>query len=185
MMPSHPTRLSCRSLPAVAPTSRNGRPTARVDTKRSRVGTFCCRDRTRSAENGGISSASARKSLIPEASTAPSRSDFAQSRADFAPNSIFTSAAATPFSSFSNLLKKKKKEYEERQEIAPSLLPRVLPVLPSFVMAAYFLCPESAPHAPHICGQMRAGNIHKNQLVMAAFHAIPQSPGCAACGSFL
>lgn len=140
-MPDHPMRLSCRSLPAVPSTSRNGRPTARGDTKRSRVGTFCCRDRTRSAENRGISSACAHKSLIPEASTAPSRGDFAPSHAEFAPSSILASAAAALFSSSSNLLKKKKKEYEERQEIDSDTMPRVMPVLPSIADAAYFLCP--------------------------------------------
>ncbi|HHT8899221.1 TPA: hypothetical protein ACT5CR_002045 [Burkholderia cenocepacia] len=96
-----------------------------------------------SAENSGISRVAARKSLILEASAAPRRSDFAPNEAGFAPSPIFAPAAVAPFSSLSNSLKKKKKEYEERQGIDSNAMPRVMPVLPSIADAAYFLCPES------------------------------------------
>ncbi|MCO7333524.1 hypothetical protein NIB78_09700 [Burkholderia multivorans] len=92
----------------------------------------------------------ARKSLILEASAAPIRGDFAPNHTGFALSPIFASVAAAPFSSLSKLLKKKKKECEERQGIDSNAMPRVMPVLPSIVDGAYFLSPESGRPALHV-----------------------------------
>ncbi|MDN7608936.1 hypothetical protein QZM28_19810 [Burkholderia multivorans] len=89
----------------------------------------------------------ARKSLIVEKSAAMCRPSFATSQAVFATSPVFAPAAAVPFSLLSNSLKKKKKEYEEGQEIDRSAPPRVKAVLPSVAGAAYFLCHEFSGRA--------------------------------------
>jgi hypothetical protein len=61
------------------------------------------------------------------------------SLAGFATSPVFVPGAAALFSSLSKSLKKKKKEYVERQEISPNAVPRVGLVLPSVADAAYFL----------------------------------------------
>ena len=144
------TRPPCCPLPPVPPASQNGRATARALREGGRSGRFFQRVRAGSAENSGISGVSARKSLIVEKTPAPRRGVFAPSCIDFAPSPIFAPAAVAPFSSLSNSLKKKKKEYEERQGIDPNAMPRVTPVLPPIVDAAYFLGPQFERGAPHI-----------------------------------
>ncbi|RIV57258.1 Baseplate J family protein [Burkholderia pseudomallei] len=151
-------RPSLFPLPPVPPASRNGRATAPTLRERGRAGRFFHRERAGSAENSGIPGLFARKSLIVEKTPAPCRVNSAPSRAAFAPSPIFALAAVAPFSSLSNSLKKKKKEYEERQGINPNATPRVMPVLPSIPDAAYFLGPELRRHAPHIWGQIGASN---------------------------
>lgn len=143
-------RPPCCPAPPVPPASRNGRATARTERAGGRAGGFFHRVRAGSAENSGIMGTSAPKSLILEASAAPTSIDFAPIRAAFAPSPIFSPAAVAPFSSLSNLLKKKKKEYEERQGIDQNAMPRVMPVLPSIADAAYFLCPQLGRGAPYI-----------------------------------
>jgi len=64
---------------------------------------------------------------------------FAISRAAFATSPIFGPIAAAPFFSLSKLLKKKKKEYVEGQEINRKAVPRVGGDLPRVADAAYFL----------------------------------------------
>lgn len=144
------TRPPCCPLPPVPPASRNGRATARALRQGGRAGGIFRRVRACSAENSGIWGVSARKSLIVEKTPAPRRRAFAPSRVVFAPSRIFASAAVASFSSLSNSLKKKKKEYEERQGIDPNAMPRVMPVLPSIADAAYFLGPQSEGGAPYI-----------------------------------
>ncbi len=100
---------------------------------------FCRWGRAGSAENPWISGGCERKSLIPEASAPTSHPGFATSHTVFATSPISAPAAAAPFFSLSNSLKKKKKEYEEGQEIGHYLVPRVGAVLPSVTDAAYFL----------------------------------------------
>lgn len=138
-----------RSRPPVPPASRNGRATARAERERGRAGGFFRGERAGSAENTGISSVRARKSLILEASAAPCRIIFAPIYAPFAPSPNFAPVAAAPFFLLSNSLKKKKKEYGERQGISLKSTPRVMPVLPLLVTDAYFLSPESEAAAPH------------------------------------
>lgn len=140
---AHVTRQPCCPLPPVPLASRNGRATTPPLRERGRAGRFFHRERAGSAENSGISGLFARKSLIVEKTLAPCRIAFAPIDASFAPSPILASAAVAPFSSLSNSLKKKKKEYEERQGIDSDAMPRVMPVLPSVAHAAYFLCPES------------------------------------------
>ncbi|AKA61171.1 putative baseplate J family protein [Burkholderia phage AP3] len=137
------TRPPCCPLPPVPPASRNGRATTPPLRERGRAGRFFRRERAGSAENSGIPGLFARKSLIVEKTPAPCGFAFAPIRPDFAPSPIFAPVAGAPFSSLSNSLKKKKKEYEERQGIDSNAMPRVMPVLPSIADAAYFLCPES------------------------------------------
>ncbi|OXJ40977.1 Baseplate J family protein [Burkholderia sp. HI2714] len=137
------TRPPCCPLPPIPPASRNGRATTPPLREGGRRDRCFHRERAGSAENSGISRVTARKSLILEASAAPRHGDFAPTHASFAPSPILASAAVAPFSSLSNSLKKKKKEYEERQGIDSDAMPRVMPVLPSVADAAYFLCPES------------------------------------------
>lgn len=144
------TRPPFCPVPPVPPASRNGRATARTERAGGRTGGFFHRVRAGSAENSGISRVVARKSLIPEASTTPNRIDFAPIRAAFTPSPIFVPAAVAPFSSLSNSLKKKKKEYEERQGIDQNAMPRVMPVLPPIADAAYFLGPQLGRAAPYI-----------------------------------
>ncbi|HDR9339017.1 TPA: Baseplate J family protein [Burkholderia multivorans] len=144
------TRPPCCPLPPVPPASRNGRTTARAEKAGGRTGGFCRCEHTRNAENSGILRMTARKSLILEASAAPIRGDFAPNHTGFALSPIFASVAAAPFSSLSKLLKKKKKECEERQGIDSNAMPRVMPVLPSIVDGAYFLSPESGRPALHV-----------------------------------
>lgn len=127
------------SLPPVPPASRNGRATARAERERGRAGGFFHSDRAGSARESWISTVSARKSLIPEASAAVSRLRFATSRAVFAMSPVFTRTAAVLLSSLSISLKKKEKESEEGQGIGRNGLPRVTGVLPSVTDAAYFL----------------------------------------------
>ncbi|MGY4834032.1 hypothetical protein [Burkholderia pyrrocinia] len=67
----------------------------------------------------------------------------ATSRAAFATSPIFWPTAAVSFFSLSKLLKKKKKEYVEGQEISRKAVPRVGRVLPRVADAAYFLGHES------------------------------------------
>ncbi|MEX3846747.1 hypothetical protein [Paraburkholderia sp. BR10882] len=95
--------------------------------------------RTGSAENPWISGRCAPKSLIPEASAATSHTGFATSHVAFAMSLFSTLAGDAPFFPLSNSLKKKKKEYEEGQEISQHLVPRVGAVSPSVAHAAYFL----------------------------------------------
>lgn len=137
------TRPPCCPLPPVPPASRNGRATTPPLRERGRADPFFHRERAGSAENSGIPGLFARKSLIVEKTPAPCGVPFAPIQAGFAPSPIFAPAAVAPFSSLSNSLKKKKKEYEERQGIDSNAMPRVMPVLPPFTTAAYFLCPES------------------------------------------
>ncbi|RQZ75972.1 Baseplate J family protein [Burkholderia glumae] len=144
-------RPRCCPLPPVPPASRNGRATTPPLRERGRAGRFFHREQAGSAENSGIPVVFARKSLIVEKTPAPCRIAFAPIHAGFAPSPFLAPAAVAPFSSLSNLLKKKKKEYEERQGIDPNAMPRVIPVLPSIADAAYFLCPESK-RAPRIIG---------------------------------
>lgn len=152
------TRPPCCPLPPVPPASRNGRATARALREGGRAGRFFRRERAGSAENSGIPGVFARKSLIVEKAPAPCGIAFAPIGADLAPSPILASAAVAPFSSFSNSLKKKKKEYEERQGIDSNGMPRVMPVLPSIEGAAYFLSPELGRLAPHIWGEPGATN---------------------------
>ncbi|RQX99786.1 Baseplate J family protein [Burkholderia stagnalis] len=136
-------RPPCCPLPPVPPASRNGWATTPPLRERGRAGRFFHRKRAGSTENSGIPGVFARKSLIVEKTPTPCRIAFAPIHASFAPSPILASAAVAPFSSLSNSLKKKKKEYEERQGIDSDAMPRVMPVLPSVADAAYFLCPES------------------------------------------
>ncbi|EDT38598.1 Baseplate J family protein [Burkholderia ambifaria MEX-5] len=137
-------------FPPYPPASRNGRATTRALRERGRAGGFFHRVWAGSAENSGIRGVCARKSLIVEKTPAPCRVEFAPIRAAFAPSPIFAPAAVAPFSSLSNSLKKKKKEYEVRQGIDPNATPRVMPVLPSIADAAYFLGPELGRPASQI-----------------------------------
>ncbi|RQR31577.1 Baseplate J family protein [Burkholderia sp. Bp9142] len=152
------TRPPCCPLPPVPPASRNGRATALALREGGRTDRFFHRERAGSAENSGFWGVFARKSLIVEKTPAPCRIAFAPIHAGFAPSPILAPAAVAPFSSLSNSLKKKKKEYEERQGINPNATPRVMPVLPSIPDAAYFLGPELRRHAPRIWGQIGAIN---------------------------
>ncbi|NTY35666.1 Baseplate J family protein [Burkholderia diffusa] len=144
------TQPPCCAVPPVPPASRNGWATAPALRERGRASRFFHRERAGSAENSGIPGLFARKSLIVEKTPAPCCIAFAPIRADFAPSPIFAPAAVAPFSSLSNSLKKKKKEYEERQEIDSNAMPRVMPVLPSIADTAYFLGPQLGRGAPYI-----------------------------------
>ncbi len=175
-------RPPCCPLPPVPPASRNGRAATRALRERGRPDRFFHRERAGSAENSGFPGLFARKSLIVEKTPAPCGIAFAPIGADFAPSPIFAPAAVAPFSSLSNSLKKKKKEYEERQGIDSNAMPRVMPVLPSIADTAYFLGPQLRRGAPYIRGQLGALNNQKNQIVRVTFRAIPQSLNCAACG---
>lgn len=157
------TRPPCCPRPPGPPASRNGWATARAKRAGGRAVGFFQRVWARSADNSGISGVPARKSLILEASAAPRCSAFAPSCFDFAPSRIFAPAAIAPFSSLSNSLKKKKKEYEEKQGIDPNATPRVMPGLPPIADAAYFLGPRSGRGAPHIWGQLGAQHTQQNQ----------------------
>lgn len=137
------TRPPCCPLPPVPPASRNGWATTPPLRARGRADRFFHGEQAGSAENSGIWGVFARKSLIVEKTLAPCRIAFAPIHASFAPSPVFALGAVAPFSSLSNSLKKKKKEYEERQGIGSNAMPRVMPVLPSVAHAAYFLCPES------------------------------------------
>ncbi|RQS28012.1 Baseplate J family protein [Burkholderia sp. Bp8992] len=143
-------RPSLFPLPPVPPASRNGRATALALRDGGRTDRFFHRERACSAENSGIPGLFDRKSLIVEKTPAPCRIAFAPIHAGFAPSPILASAAVAPFSSLSNSLKKKKKEYEERQGIDTNALPLVAPVLPSIADTAYFLGPQLGRGAPYI-----------------------------------
>ncbi|PJO21809.1 Baseplate J family protein [Burkholderia glumae] len=144
------TRPPYCPVPPVPPASRNGRAATRALRERGRASRFFHMERAGSAENSGILGVCARKSLIVEKTPAPYRITFAPICAAFAPSPIFAPAAVAPFSSLSNSLKEKKKEYEERQGIETSALPLVVPVLPSIADAAYFLGPQLGRGTPYI-----------------------------------
>ncbi|WP_175037930.1 hypothetical protein [Burkholderia contaminans] len=116
---------------------------------------------------------SARKSLILEASAAMNHIRIATSRCVFATSPVFAPAAAVPFSSLSNSLKKKKKEYVDGAKIDRNAMPRVGRDLPRVADAAYFLGHESEGGAMGFSWQMMAVETFNNQLVTNEKQGIP------------
>ncbi|UNY41760.1 hypothetical protein CPT_Milagro_041 [Burkholderia phage Milagro] len=168
------TRPPCCPLPPVPPASRNGRATTRALRERGRAGRFFHRERAGSARESWFSGLSARKSLILEARAAMNRIRIATSRCVFATSPVFAPAAAVPFSSLSNSLKKKKKEYVEGAKIDRYAMPRVGRVLPRVAGAAYFLGHESEGSATGFSWQMMAIKNLKNQLVTHEKQGMPR-----------
>ncbi|WP_260438610.1 hypothetical protein [Burkholderia contaminans] len=97
----------------------------------------------------------------------------ATSRCVFATSPFFVPVAAVPFSSLSNSLKKKKKEYAEGAEIDRKAMPRVGRGLPRVAGAAYFLGHESEGGATGFSWQMMAIKNLKNQLVTHGKQGLP------------
>ncbi|MBO7930951.1 hypothetical protein J6358_14495 [Burkholderia pseudomallei] len=98
----------------------------------------------------------------------------ATSRCVFATSPVFAPAAVTHFSSLSNSLKKKKKEYVEAAEIDRNAMPRVECVLPRVADAAYFLGHESEGDATGFSWQMMASKSIKNQSVTYEKQGMPR-----------
>ncbi len=168
------TRPPCCLVPPVPPASRNGRGTALALKKGGRANPFFHRERAGSARESWFSGLSARKSLIVEKSAAVNRIRIATSRGVFATSPVFSPAAVGPFSLLSNSLKKKKKEYEEGQEVSRKAVPRVERVLPRVADAAYFLGHESEGGATSFSWQMMATINFTNQRVKCKTLCIPR-----------
>ncbi|CAE6784247.1 hypothetical protein R69658_04217 [Paraburkholderia aspalathi] len=137
------------SVPPVPPASQNGRATARTGKAGGHAGEISRWVRAGTTNNSWLSEGCALKSLIVEMTTATSHPGFATSCPLFATSPFFAIRRAARSSSLSNLLKEKKKEGCEVQEISYTRAPRVTPVLPLVRHAAYFLgheldTPESA-----------------------------------------
>ncbi|WP_334070426.1 hypothetical protein [Burkholderia cepacia] len=98
----------------------------------------------------------------------------ATSRGVFATSPVSSPTAAVPFSLLSNSLKKKKKEYEEGQEVSRKAVPRVGGVLPRVADAAYFLGHESEGGATSFSWQMMASKNLTNQSVTHEKQGVPR-----------
>lgn len=168
------TRPPCCPVPPVPPASRNGRGTALALKKGGRASPFFHRERAGSARESWFSGLSARKSLIVEKSAAVNRIRIATSRGVFATSPVFSPAAVGPFSLLSNSLKRKKKEYEEGQEVSRKAVPRVGRVLPRVADAAYFLGHESEGGATSFSWQMMASKNLTNQSVTHENPGVPR-----------
>ncbi|RQQ64141.1 Baseplate J family protein [Burkholderia stagnalis] len=150
-------------LPPAPPASRNGRQKAQTVKKGSRPGAFSRCGMGSNAKNSWFSGRGARKSLILEASTATNHPVIAISRGIFAISPISGLFSGVLFFSLSKLLKKKKKEYVEGQEIGQIAVPRVGRVLPRVAAAAYFLGHESDRGATGFSWQLMAEKHTSNQ----------------------
>ena len=155
------TRSLLGSFSPVPPASQNGRGTARTVRPGGQTGEIHRRRRTGSANNSWFPRDDARKSLILEVSTAIKLRLFAMSYRVFATSLILMHGLVASLFSLSKLLKKKKKEGFEEAGIRLQGMPRVIAVLPSISVAAYFLGHELAEQVSLIHGNSWQSILHR------------------------